>query len=145
MIDGQLVSRAASAGWTYTSVTVSDGYVDPNDGGGVPAQDYFEYDRQDGSIAPSQAVSEEQRSMALRTIYDVGLDEFGLSGERYRYIEDLKVHIAAKGTQRATQELNRLLDRHQRRDPKDMRGSVAGPAVRFTGLVLFAASNGWFV
>ena len=143
MIEGDLVNRATSAGWTYQSVTVADGYVDPNDGGGAPAQDYFEYDPQDGSITPSPAVSAEQRSKALRTIFDMGLDEVALSEERRRYIEDLKEHIAAKGTQRVAQELNRLVDRHQRRDPKDMKDSVAGPAVRFTGLVLFAARNGW--
>ena len=144
LIERELSNRAVAAGCTYTSVTVADDYVDPNDGGGVPAQDYFEYNEQDASIAPSQAVSEEQRSKALRTIFDVGLDDIGLSLERYGYIQALKAHIAGKGTQRAAQELNRLVSRHQRKDRKDMRESVVGPAVRFTGLVLFATSNGWF-
>ena len=143
LIDVELGNRAFSAGWTYKPVTVADGYVDPNETSGLAAENYFQYHRQDGSIGPSWAVSEELRSKALRTILDLGLDDVGLSTARYKHIQDLKDHIADKGTQRAAEEINRQVSRHRRRDRKDMRGSVAGPAVRFTGLVMFAASNGW--
>lgn len=143
-IDNELGNRAVADGWTYTPVSVSDGYVNPNDSSGL-AEDYFQYDQRDGSIAPAQAVDEEERSKALRTIFDVGLDDVGLSKQRHEHIQALKGHIADKGTQRAAQELNRLVSRHRRRDRKDMRDSLVGPAVRFTGLVLFAASNGWLL
>lgn len=144
LIDNFLAQRAKQNGWVYAPVSLADGYVDPNQSGGTPAQDYFDYSDQDGSIAPSQTLGSNQRSKALRTIFDIGLEDSALSQERLSYIRELKSHIASKGTQREAQEISMLVDRHRRKRQDDMKDSAFGPAVRFTGLVLFAFHNGWF-
>ena len=144
LINNFLIGEASRDGWIYTPVPVGQGYVDPNQGGGTLAQDYFEYGDQDGSIAPSQALGDDQRSKALRTICDIGLDEAKLSQERRGHIRALRSHAASKGSQRETQEISMLVDRHRRKRMSDMKDSVFAPAVRFTGLVLFASKNGWF-
>ena len=145
LVDGELTQRAANSRWTYKSVPVSDGYVNPNQNAGIPAQDYFEYNKVDCSIAPSRNLPEDQRSKALRTIYDIGLEDALLSQERRIHIEELRQHIDGKGARRKSQEMDKLIGRHQRRRPNDMKLSAYVPAVRFTGLVLFAFREGWFV
>ena len=144
-VDGALTQRAADGGWTYRSFPVRDGYVDPNQTVGIPAQDYFDYDNLHCSIVPSRNLPEDQRSRAFRTIYDIGLEDTLLSQERRIHIEELRQHIDGKGVRRKSQEIARLVDRHRRRRPNDMKSSAYGPAVRFTGLVLFASDEGWFL
>ena len=144
-VDGVLTERSASDGWTYRPVPVSDGYVDPNQTVGVPAQDYFEYDTLHCSIVPSQNLPDDQRSRAFRTIYDIGLEDASLAQERRIHMEELKRHIDGKGIRRKSQEVARLVARHCRRKPNDMKSSAYSPAVRFTGLVLFAFHEGWFL
>ena len=143
-IDQTLDSMAHANGWTYTPVPVAEGYVDPSYAVGMSAEDYFEYDELDASITPSRALNEEQRSRALRTILDIGLDDGSISQDRHGHIQAIKTYVKSKGTQRATQEISRLVNRHQRRSRNDTKESAFGPAVRFTGLVLFASANGWF-
>ena len=142
--DGALATMANSAGWTYTPVSVAEGYVNPNQNLDTLAHDHFEYNHQDGSIAPSRAMSQTQRSKGLRTISDIGLDDPNLSHARYDHIQSLKKHIESKGSERAVQEIDRLVEAHRRKRPKDMKDSAFGPGARFTGLVLFAFNNGWF-
>ena len=144
LIDGLLAQRAGNEGWTYVPVPVADGYVDPSGVAVDPAEGYFEYDEVDCWISPSRDLPDDRRSKALRTIYDVGLDGALLSQERRIHIEGLRRHLDDKGTQRRSQEVGRLVDRHRRRDPKDVKSSVYEPAVRFTGLVLYASREGWF-
>ena len=144
LINNFLAQRASQDGWVYTPVAVADGYVDPNRGGGTPAQDYFEYSNQNGSIAASRSLGSGQRSKALRTIFDIGLENPTLSQERLSHIQELRSHVAGKGAQRQAQEIRMLVDRHRRRRPSDTKNSAFAPAVRFTGLVLFASQNGWF-
>ena len=142
LIDGELANRAADNGWTYVPVSVDDGYVNPNGTGAGTAEDYFEYNEDHFRISPSGNLPEGQRSRALRTIYDIGLDGASLSQERRIHIEELRQHLDAKGTQRRSQEVGRLVDRHRRRELRDVKPSAYGPAVRFTGLVLFAFQEG---
>ena len=143
LINNFLVQKATQDGWVYAPVSVADGYIDPNQDGGTPAQDYFEYNAQDGNISPSQVLNSDHRSKALRTIFDIGLEDTILSAERLSHIRALKSHIAGKGTQREAQEIKMMVERHRRKRPSDMKDSAFGPAVRFTGLVLFASQNGW--
>ena len=144
LVDGVLTQRAANSQWTYKSVPVSDGYMNPNQNGGIPAQDCFEYDSAHCSINPSQNLSDDQRSRALRTICDIGLDDTSLAEERLIHLEELREHINGKGTRRKSQEVGKLVSRHLRKRPEDMKSSAYGSAVRFTGLVLFAYHEGWF-
>ena len=125
-------------------VSVDDGYVNPNGTAGDPAEDYFEYEEFHCSISPSKNLPEDQRSRSLRTIYDIGLDGLSLSQQRRIHIEELRQHLEAKGTRRKSQEVDRLISRHRRRQLKDVKPGAYGPAVRFTGLVLFAFRAGWF-
>ena len=143
-IDAELTHRAVDDGWTYIPVSVSDGYVPPNGTAADRAEDYFEYDKPYCRISPSRNLPEGQRSKALRTIYDIGLDDSSLSVQRGIHIEEIKQHLDSKGTRRRAQEVSKLVDRHRRRNSKDMKQSAYGPAVRFTGLVLFAFQAGWF-
>ena len=144
LIDGVLAQRAGNDGWTYVPVSVDDGYVTPNGTAADPAEDYFEYDVLHCRISPSRNLPECQRSRSLRTIYDIGLDGASLSQERRIHIEELRQHLDAKGRRRRTQEVGKLVGRHRRRELRDMKPSAYGPAVRFTGLVLFAFQEGWF-
>ena len=144
LIDAGLAQRAANDGWAYVPVSVDVGYVNPNGTADVPAEDYFEYDEIHCRISPSQNLPAGQRSKALRTIYDIELDASLLSVGRRVYIEEIKQHLNSKGTRRRAQEVGELVTRHRRRDPNDMKPSAYGPAVRFTGLVLFAFQEGWF-
>ena len=144
LTDGELTQMARNNGWTYVPVSVDDGYVNPNGTAGDPAEDYFEYEEFHCSISPSQNLPEDQRSRSLRTIYDIGLDGLSLSQQRRIHIEELRQHLEAKGTRRKSQEVDRLISRHRRRQLKDVKPGAYGPAVRFTGLVLFAFRAGWF-
>ena len=144
MIDVELAQRAADDGWTYVPVSVDEGYVNPNDTATNPAEDYFEYDELSCCVSPSRILPEGQRSKALRTLYDIGFDGASLSRERRSHIEEIRRYINSKGTQRKTQEVNEMVRRHRRRALKDTKQSAYAPAVRFTGLVLFAHQEGWF-
>ena len=144
LIDGILAQMAGSDGWMYVPVSVNDGYVNPNGSAAGPAEDYFEYEELHCRISPSRNLPEDQRSRSLRTIYDIGLDDASLSLERRVHIEELRQHLDAKGTRRRDQEVGTLVGRHRRRELKDVKPSAYGPAVRFTGLVLFAFQEGWF-
>lgn len=144
LIDGVLAQRAGNDGWTYAPVSVGDGYVDPNGTVSDLAEDYFEYDEFHCRISPSRNLPQRQRSKSLRTIYDIGLDGTSLSQERRIHIEEIKRHLDAKGTQRRSKEMRRLVARHRQRDIKDVKPTAYGPSVRFTGLVLFAFQEGWF-
>ena len=144
LIDAGLDQRAADDGWAYIPVPVGVGYVNPNGTTNDPAEDYFEYDEIHCRISPSRNLPEGQRSKALRTIYDIGLDDALLPAGRRVYIEEIRQHLDSKGTRRRAQEVGELVKRHRRRDPKDTKPSVYTPAVRFTGLVLFAFQEGWF-
>lgn len=46
----------------------------------------------------------------LRTIYDIGLDDASLSGERCAHIEKIRQYLASNGTQRRAQEARGWLD-----------------------------------
>ena len=144
LIDGELAQRAANNGWTYVPVSVGDGYVNPNGTAADPAEDYFEYEELHCRISPSLNLPEDQRSRSLRTIYDIGLDGASLSQERRIHLEELRQHLDAKGTRRRSQEVGKLVGRHRRRGLRDVKPSAYGPAVRFTGLVLFAFQEEWF-
>lgn len=144
MINWDLARRAGEDGWTYVPVTVDEGYVNPNRTATDPAEDFFEYDEIRCRVSPSRSMPEGQRSKALRTICDIGLDDVSLSRERRIHIEEIRQHLHSKGTRRRAQEAGKLVSRHRQRDPKDMKPSAYGPAVRFTGLVLFAFQEGWF-
>ena len=144
LIDAEIAQRAAEDGWAYVPVSVDVGYVNPNGTADVPAEDYFEYDEIHCRISPSQHLPEGQRSKPLRMIYDIELDDSLLSVGRRVYIEEIKQHLDSKGTRRKAQEVGKLVSGHRRRDPEDMKSSAYGPAVRFTGLVLFAFQEGWF-
>ena len=143
-IDRELAQRAAGDGWTYVPVSVGDGYVNPNGTAADLAEDYFEYDDVRVRVFPSRNLPEGQRSKAIRTIYDIGLDGDSLSRERRIHIEEIRQHLNSKGTQRKAKEMGELVRRHRRRNLKDTKPSAYGPAVRFTGLVLFAFQEGWF-
>lgn len=143
-IDGILAEKAGDEGWTYVPVPVADGYVDPSGTEDDPAEAYFAYDELYCLISPSPYLPDDRRSKALRTIYDIGLDDALFSQERRIHIEELKRHLDAKGTQRRSQEVGRLVSRHQRRCLQDTKPSAYEPAVRFTGLVLYASREGWF-
>ena len=143
-IDGKLAQRAANNGWTYVPVSVVDGYVNPNGTAAGPAEDYFEYEELQCRISPSRNLPEDQRSRSLRTIYDIGLDDASLSRMRRIHIEELKQHLNAKGRRRRSQEAGKLVNRHRRRWLRDVKPSAYCPAIRFTGLVLFAFQEGWF-
>ena len=144
LIDGMLAQMAGNEGWTYVPVPVADGYVDPSGAGIDPAEGYFEYDQLDCRISPSRDLPDDRRSKALRTIYDVGLGGASLSQERRIHIEVLRRHLNDKGTQRRSQEVGRLVGRHRRRGLPDVKPSAYEPAVRFTGLILYASREGWF-
>ena len=144
LVDGELAQRATNNGWTYAPVSVGEGYVNPNGTAADQAEDYFEYDELHCRISPSRNLPEGQRARSLRTIYDIGLDGASLSRERRIHIEELRRHLDAKGTQRRSQEVGKLVGRHRRRELRDVKPSAYGPAVRFTGLVLFAFQEGWF-
>ena len=144
LIAGKLAQRAANNGWTYVLVSVGDGYVNPNGTAADPAEDYFEYEELQCRISPSRNLPEGQRSRSLRTIYDIGLDGPALAQQRRIHIEELRQHLDAKGTRRKSQEVSKLVGRHRRRGLKEVKPSAYGPAVRFTGLVLFAFQEGWF-
>lgn len=144
LIDWHLAQRAAQDGWTYAPVSADEGYVNPNRNCAVPAEDYFEYDDIQCVVAPSRSLPEDQRSKALRTIFDIGLDDDALSRERLIHIKEILQHLNSKGTRMRAQELDQLIERHRRRDLKDTKPNAYGPAVRFTGMVLFAAQEEWF-
>lgn len=144
MTNVALAAIAKAAGWTYTPVSVAEGYVNPNRNGNTPAQDYFEYNQHDGSVVPSPNLSGAERSKALRTISDLGLDDTSLSQDRRGHIQSIKSYVSSKGSRRAVQEIDRLVEAHRRKRPKDMKDSPFGPGARFTGLVLFAFNHGWF-
>lgn len=144
LIDGELARRAREDGWTYRPVPVAEGYVDPNRTEAMPAEDYFEYDESRCRISPSLGLSEGRRSKALRTIHDIGLDRETLSRERRLHVEEIKQHVGAKAMQRRSGDLRKVVRRHSRRRPDDMKSSLYAPAVRFTGLVLYAFRERWF-
>ncbi|MCY4558776.1 MAG: hypothetical protein OXF79_20840 [Chloroflexi bacterium] len=141
-IDRGLSQLATSDGWSYLPVSVDVGYVNPN-GIDDPAEGYFEYDEVEYRIAPSRDLPDDRRSKALRTIFDIGLDEESLSQERRNHIDVIKQYLESKGTRRRTEEIGALVSRHRRRKLKDTKPSAYGPSVRFTGLVLFAHQHGW--
>jgi len=143
LIDVELARRAANDGWAYVPVSVGDGYVNPNGTAADPAEDYFEYDELHGGVSPSRNLAGGQRSKALRTIYDIGLDAAALSRERRIHVEEIKQHLDSKGRRRRAQEVGKLVGRHDRRALRDTKPSAYAPAVRFTGLVLFAFREGW--
>ena len=143
-IDDVLAQRAGNDGWRYVPVSVGEGYVNPNGTAADPAENYFEYDGLHCRVSPSRNLPEGQRARSLRTIYDIGLDGASLSRERRIHIEELRRHLDAKGTQRRFQEVGKLVRRHRRRELQDVKPNAYEPAVRFTGLVLFAFQEGWF-
>ena len=108
---------------------------------GVPSENYFVYDASDCTVSPSDALVSNQRSRALRTLYDIGLGSAELAHERADHIEHVKTYLANKGTRRRAADLVRLMARHESRT-KDG-GAYGEPPVRFTGLVLFAYDNNW--
>ena len=138
-----LSSEATEEGWIYTAVTVTEGYVNPNKGQQMGAEDFFEY-QANGNILPSTIISDSLRSKAMRTIYDIQLNESVLLQERENHYAEIVQLVDSKGELRGGVELQRQVTRHQKRDVKDSLRTPYNPPVKHTGFILYAHQNGWF-
>ena len=138
----QLAASARVSGWAYAPVSTLAGYVDPNSNSGQNAEDCFGFDNS-GHISPSSGLQQAEKSKALRTMFDLGLDTTPLRLARDRHLKNLRDHIRNKGTLRAASELRRQIDRHRDKDKMTLRDTAYGPPVQFTAYVLHAYRNGW--
>ena len=72
----------------YTPVSE---YVCPNaEAGRSPAVDYFSYDDGTGEISPAEQLSDEEWSMARRTIVDIDLNDANLGENALGHLRNLR-------------------------------------------------------
>ena len=138
-----LSNGAANEGWIYTAVTVTEGYVNPNEGKHISSEDFLEYQKY-GNILPSTRINDSLRSKAKRTIYDIQLNESVLVQERENHYAEIAQFVDSKGELRRVTELQRQVARHRRRKLKDSLRTAYNPPVKHTGFILYAHQNGWF-
>lgn len=150
LVNGVLRDKAKKDGWEFVPVRPEIGYVCPNGDQPRPAEDFFRY-HQNGRIVPNESLGCEERSRALRTIYDLGLNDCDLMERRRKHLENLNNTLKRKGRKKMKSQHERIYKKHK--DLNDVTlnrndvtpNSIYEVEVQFTRYILCAFDEKWIL
>ena len=140
LLDGELRENAKKAGWEFVPVRPEIGYVCPNGDQPIPAENFFRYCK-NGRIVPNESLGCEERSRALRTIRDFGLNDSDLMERRGNYLKKIKKDLKRQGGIRRPSIGGLMKDEHQH--PNYVTQNSPEGGVQFTRYILSAFDEQW--
>ena len=144
LVNGVLRDKAKKDGWEFVPVRPEIGYVCPNGDQPRPAEDFFRY-HQNGRIVPNESLGCEERSRALRTIYDLGLNDCDLMERRRKHLENLNIILLeAKGRKKMESQRRRIYKKHKYLNDVTPKSNYE-VEVQFTRYILCAFEEKWIL
>ena len=140
LLNDDLRENAKKAGWEFVPVPPEIGYVCPNADQPIPAENFFKFHK-NGRMVPNESLGSEERSRALRTIHDLGLNDPDLIKRRRNHLQTIKRFLKPKGLMKSNSQHSIIREKHQH--PKYVIPTGLAIRVQFTRYILSAFDEQW--